>query len=130
MTFYIDSSAAVKLVFEEVESDALRDWLIHEEIRLASSDLMRTELLRVTNRISPDLVDQSQHLLDAIVIMRLGSDIFEEAGYLEPPSLRSLDAIHISSALGLGDDLEGLVAYDQRMVEAAKSHGIRVVAPA
>jgi uncharacterized protein len=129
VAFYIDSSAAVKLVFEEPESKALRDWLVDENVQLASSDLTRTELLRVTNRINPALVDRSKDLLSAIAIMKLGRELFEHAGRIEPRSLRSLDAIHIASALALGEDLEGLVVYDHRMAEAAERHSIQVVAP-
>jgi predicted nucleic acid-binding protein len=55
--------------------------------------------------------------------------VFEGAGRLEPSGLRSLDAIHLAAALDLGDDLEGLVTYDDRLAEAAVSNGVAVVAP-
>mgnify|MGYP002084621353 FL=1 len=61
--------------------------------------------------------------------MTITSDTFQRAGELDPAVLRSLDALHLASALGLGDDLEGVVTYDVRMAEAAKALGLTVVAP-
>jgi uncharacterized protein len=55
--------------------------------------------------------------------------MFEEAGRLDPTLLRSHDAVHLAAALALGDDLEGLVTYDDRLVDAARLNGITVVAP-
>jgi predicted nucleic acid-binding protein len=56
--------------------------------------------------------------------------ILHRAGQLDPPPLRTLDAIHLAAALDLGDDLEAMVTYDERLAEAAVANGIRVVAPA
>ena len=61
--------------------------------------------------------------------MRLGERVFEQAGLLNPPALRSLDAIHLATALDLGHDLEGIVTYDTRLAEAAVHNGVTVVSP-
>jgi uncharacterized protein len=58
------------------------------------------------------------------------SSMFEEAGRLDPTLMRSLDAVHLAAALALGDDLEGLVTYDERLAAAAGLNGVAVVAPA
>lgn len=62
-------------------------------------------------------------------LVHLTPAVCEDAGRLDPPGLRSLDAIHLAAALDLGDDLEGLVTYDDRLAEAAVSNGVAAVAP-
>ena len=51
------------------------------------------------------------------------------AASIEPVELRTLDAIHLASALSLGDDLAAVLTYDRRMADAAESRGLVVVAP-
>jgi predicted nucleic acid-binding protein len=53
----------------------------------------------------------------------------DAAGFLDWPRLRSLDAIHLATALALGDDLDAIMTYDQRMADAARGFGLRVEAP-
>ncbi len=72
---------------------------------------------------------QARAVLDALVLLQVTTDVFETAALLEPATLRTLDAVHLASALTLGDELEGLVAYDERLATAAASLGIPVVAP-
>lgn len=69
-------------------------------------------------------------MLDSVTLIETTTEIFEDAGLLDPTILRTLDAVHIAAALVLGDDLEGMVTYDDRMAEAARANGIAVVAPA
>jgi len=71
----------------------------------------------------------AREVLDAVTLVRVTSAVFEAAGRLDPSELRSLDAIHLAAALDLGDDLEGLITYDDRLAEAAVSNGVTVVAP-
>jgi uncharacterized protein len=59
----------------------------------------------------------------------VATSTFEAAGRLEPAALRTLDAVHIAAALDLGDDLVGMVTYDDRLAEAARSNGVPVVSP-
>jgi uncharacterized protein len=61
--------------------------------------------------------------------VELSAGIADAAAKLEPPSLRTLDAVHLASALSLGDDLGAFVAYDRRLAEAAEAAGIEVLAP-
>lgn len=68
-------------------------------------------------------------MLDSITIVTLPTASFERAAELEPTLLRSLDAVHLAAALELGDELDGIVTYDDRLTEAAKLHGVRVIAP-
>jgi len=127
--FYLDTSAAVKLVVVEKGSTALRRWLESRDGEIASSDLLRTELLRATRRAAPEQMVQARAVLDSLILVTLSTVVCERAAMLEPDLLRSLDSLHLAAALELGDELEGLVTYDKRLAESAQSLGIRVVAP-
>ena len=129
MAFYIDTSALVKLVVAEAETAALRAWLEAPGRELVVCDLARTELMRAVRRAVPGRALQAREVLDAVVLLHVTPAVFEHAGRLAPSGLRSLDAIHLAAALDLGDDLDGLVTYDDRLADAAVSNGVAVVAP-
>lgn len=130
MVHYLDTSALVKLVVFEPETDALRSWLTEAERHPVTCDLARTELVRAVRRAHPDRVLQARAVLDSVTVTGLTTAVFETAGRLDPILLRSLDAIHIAAALELGDELDALVTYDDRFARAATSTGIAVLAPA
>ena len=127
--FYLDTSAAVKLVVVERGSKALGDWLSTRDGQIASSDLLRTELLRATRRAAPEQMVQARAVLDSLILVTMSTSVFERAAMLEPGVLRSLDALHVAAALEFGDELEGIVTYDHRQVSGCQALGIRVVAP-
>ncbi len=85
--------------------------------------------MRAVRRAVPDRALQAREVLDAVTLLHVTPGLFEDAGRLDPSGLRSLDAIHLAAALDLGDDLDGLVTYDDRMKEAAATNGVAVVAP-
>ena len=130
MAFYLDTSALVKLVVAEPETTALRRWLTAADRGPVSCDLARTELARAVRRVAPDRAVEARAVLDAVTLIEVATPMFEEAGRLDPTLLRTLDAIHLAAALALGDDLEGLVTYDERLAAAARANGVDVVAPA
>jgi predicted nucleic acid-binding protein len=130
VAFYLDTSALAKLVVAEPETNALRAWLAEQDRTLVSCDLTRTELTRAVRRVAPERILQAHALLDGLTLITVPASTFAAAGRLDPDQLRSLDAIHLAAALELGDDLEALVAYDQRLQHAAQLNGIEVVAPA
>jgi predicted nucleic acid-binding protein len=129
MATYVDASAAAKLVLEEPESAALERWLTRKGRVPVTSDLTRTELLRATRRLAPERMPEARTVLDVMTVLTVSTAIFERAATLDPESLRSLDAIHLASALELGDELDDLATYDVRLAEAARQYGISVVAP-
>jgi uncharacterized protein len=129
VAYYLDTSALVKLVVSQGETAALRAWMGEAERTPVSCDLARTELLRAVRRAAPDRVVQARAVLDSITLLNVTTSVFEQAGRLDPAVLRSLDAIHLAAALSLGDDLDGIVTYDERLAEAAQSNGIPVTAP-
>ena len=126
----MDTSALVKLIVDEPETSALREWLAVEPRDPVSCDLARTELLRTVRRTAPDRTRAARRLLEAVTLTQVTTAVFEQAGRLDPASLRSLDAIHLCAALDLGDELDGLVTYDSVLARAAASAGIEVAAPA
>ena len=128
MAIYLDTSALAKLVVEEAESAAL--WAaITGGPDLVSCDLARTELVRAVRRVLPELALRARDVLDTCTLVAVTARLFEAAGRLDPPLLRSLDAIHIAVALDLGDDVDALVTYDQRMADAAAANGLPVLSP-
>ena len=129
VAFYLDTSAAVKLVVTEAGSAALGSWLEDHDAEIVSSDLLRTELLRATHRGAPEQMHRARAVLDGVVLVSLTAATFERAADLDPISLRSLVALHLSAALELGDELDGIITYDDRLAEAARRRGIDVLAP-
>lgn len=127
--YYIDTSAVVELVLEEEETTALRRWMEKYSAQVISSDLLRTELLRSIRRKAPRRMRLARDLLGSVVLVRLPTAAYERAGLLDPAGLRSLDALHLVTALELGDEVRGMIIYDHRLADAARSHGIEVFAP-
>lgn len=129
MAWYVDTSALAKLVVIEPETMPLQTWLVDQDEPLVTSDLTRTELMRAVRRGAPDLAHRVREVLDIVALIAATGAIFDAAGRLEPAALRSLDAVHLATAIDLGDDLDGLVTYDDRLALAARAYGITVADP-
>ena len=126
MRWYVDTSAAAKLLFEEAESRVLDQVLSTNEITLVACLLLEIELRRLVLRENGSQADVTT-LLDTIELAGLPAAVYRQAGLLPGTTLRSLDAIHLASALALGVD--AVLTYDTRMTEAAHAIGIAVEAP-
>jgi predicted nucleic acid-binding protein len=129
VAYYIDTSALTKLVVAEAETAALQQWFAERDRDPISCDLVRTELLRAVRRVVPDQVVRAREVLDSVTLIAVTTAIFEAAGRLDPTILRTLDAVHLAAALDIGDELEGIVTYDDRLAEAALANGVAVVSP-
>ena len=128
MALYLETSAAVKLVLVEAESSALRRlWISHDA--WTSSQLLELELMRATRWADPRAVGVAGDVLSAVSLVDMGRSTVDRASTLDPPELRSPDAIHLATALGLGPDLEAVVTYDARLSAAASAHGLPVLSP-
>jgi hypothetical protein len=129
VTYYVDTSAFLKLVVHEEHSEALQAWVAGRDGELFSSDLLTTEALRTARRHSTAALGEARRRLDALTIVRLGAEVFERAAELDPGILRTLDALHLAAALLVGDELEAVLTYDRRLAAAAHLHGVQVLAP-
>lgn len=125
---YLDSSAIVKLAVAEPQSDALRRHLRRRR-PLVSSALARTEVLRALLPAGEAAVAAGRAVLAGIDLARVNDSILNAAGTVLPNELRSLDAIHVATALELGDDVGQLVTYDEAMLVAARAQGLRTASP-
>ena len=127
---YLDSSALIKLIFEEAETSGLADFLRAWPAR-ASSSVASVEVLRTAQLVDDDAVTRhARHMLGHVHLVRPDDVLLAAATRLEPRSLRALDAIHLATALSLGAELAGVVVYDRRLAAAARQAGLTVWAPA
>ena len=126
---YLDASALVKLANEEVESAPLRRYL-RTRRWLVTSALTRTEVARALIPLGETIRRRGQEALSRCEIVRVNDRILNRAGALTPVDLRSLDAIHLTTAETLAEDLGRVVTYDARMAAGAKALGLAVSAPA
>jgi len=113
---------------EEPESVALRDRLMQDADQVASA-IVEVEVVRAIRRAAPELVALAQDVVSQIAVVEPTEAIRERAALLEPATLRSLDALHLATALEIGDELDGLVTYDGRMSAVAETFGLAVLAP-
>ncbi|WP_306367683.1 type II toxin-antitoxin system VapC family toxin [Nocardiopsis sp. CC223A] len=130
---YLDTCAALKLFKEEVESEALERWLNDRaDARQITSYLTRTELRRALHAAGarPETLKRAAEWSNRTAQLRMPAEVFDAAGELSPGTrLRSLDALHVACALGLGTALIGFVTYDVRLAKAAEAEGLPVVSP-
>lgn len=126
---YLDSSAIVKLAVEEQESGSLRRHLRRRSGPLTSSAVARTEVLRALLDEGEAGLARGRDVLGRLNLVRVNDRVLNAAGSLLPSNVRSLDAIHLATALQLGDDVRQLITYDERMSDAARTLGLRAASP-
>jgi predicted nucleic acid-binding protein len=127
-SIYLDSSAFVKLVWPENESAALRKHLANWPMRVSAA-LLKAEVIRAVQRAAPKRLSRADLQLAGVALVRIEDSVLEAAGRIQPATVRTLDAIHIATALTLGAGLGQLVTYDVRMATAARQYGLQVVSP-
>jgi predicted nucleic acid-binding protein len=125
---YLDSSAIVKLAVYEPESTALRKHLRRRR-PLVSSALARVEVLRALLPGADEAQRAGRQVLATLDLVRMNNRVLNRAGALPPAELRSLDAIHLATAMELQREIKTFVTYDERLALAARDAGFRVVAP-
>jgi uncharacterized protein len=118
----------VKIVMPEPESQALRDALRSWPDR-TSSVLSEVEVWRVARRIGGAVIRRARAALARVALLELDEEIRRKAASLRPPGLRTLDAIHLATALSLGQDLGAICAYDTKLLDAAVAADVDILAP-
>ena len=95
---YVDSSAILKLVVSKVASAAVMSLLSGWPERV-SSELARTEVLRALRRAKVTVREfrRGEKVLDRVDLIRIDKRILQDAAMLQPPGLRTLDAIHLAT---------------------------------
>lgn len=130
---YLDASAIVKLGTAEPESLALRAWLRNRS-PLLTSRISTVEVARAIGRNEAGSVAAgraaAREVFTSVALTELDAGIANRAAELGPATLRALDAIHLATALALGDELAAFVTYDGRLADAARAAGLEVIAPA
>lgn len=125
---YLDSSGLVKLLIAEAETVALHSWIEQQDNFITSSELAWTEVLRAVRRLNPDVLETARSFLAGVDLVPITRRTIEAAADFADPQLRSLDAIHLASALSIAG-VSAFVAYDNRLSAAAASLGLSCVTP-
>lgn len=127
---YLDSSALLKLLFEEGESAALAQWISERSsTSVVSSELARVEVVRAARRLDAKVVPAARALMSQLDLIPLNTGLLDGAADVGGLLLRTLDAIHLASALSIRDDLTAFVAYGNRLIAAAETAGIESIRP-
>lgn len=129
----MDTSALTKLLITEPETADLRRWLTtqrHQGEYAATSAIGRVELMRVVARYGePGQAERARYLLDGLDILPLTEPVIALAETVGPPTLRSLDAIHLAAALQVERELSAFVTYDHRLLEGCSEVSLTAASP-
>jgi predicted nucleic acid-binding protein len=127
---YFDSSALVKLVKAEPESRPLAVWIDERAAeRSVSSTLAKVEVLLAVRRGGDRFVERARSMIDELDLLAISDEVIDSAAVVDSPGLRSLDAIHLATALSIRDALTGMVVYDRRLFDAAARFGLDPIRP-
>lgn len=127
---YIDTSALLKLVrLDEPEAPAISAYVDEFNPELVSSALLAIEARRGMLRSRPEGVPKVDQLLGRVELIDISGPVIESASRLPDPLLRSLDAIHLATALLIRQDVDAVLTYDQRLLAAATTYGLPTAAP-
>jgi predicted nucleic acid-binding protein len=124
MTFYLDSSAIIKLAVIEPETKKLKTFL--GDTPFASTEIAQVEVSRTLRRLDVD-PSRGVEILRGMYFLQFNNSVAKIAALLDAKKLAALDAIHIATALS--NDLTTFVTYDKRQAEAARASGLIVMTP-
>jgi hypothetical protein len=140
---YFDTNALLKLIREDAHSEALGAFIdAQPATRWFSSEIAKTELARTVRRVNHDdrgrLIDgprlraelsYAERIWERLDLIAVSTRLLDDAGAIEQPFLRPLDAIHLAAALSLRASLSAFVSYDKRLAAAAHEAGLPVLSP-
>ena len=125
--YYLDASAILKLIVEEKETVKLERFLSGNN---CTSKISRIEVMRVINRAIPEAAESAQRTLSKFDYVNVSESVIRIVeSFLGLPSLRSLDSIHVASALSVSNEIDGIISYDKKMISNAQSLGLTVHTP-
>ena len=124
---YIDSSAILKLILKEAESEAI---VSISRARFITSEVSRVEVTRAVLRYEPKALKVAEQVLRNINFVKIDSQTLVQAERLpDRINIRALDAIHIAVASKMGLRISSVLTYDKQMAKAAKALGFEVLSP-
>jgi len=130
---YLDASAIVKLIVSEPETEALQQYLreapSHGVKAFFSSRLGYIEVMRAVRRLAPELLPASREYLRGVHWLGVTEPVIEVASNLRPDHVRTLDSLHLATALQEASVLRQVVVYDSRLAQVCREVGLAVVAP-
>jgi predicted nucleic acid-binding protein len=127
LSWYIDSSAILKLILDESERKSLVKFLKSPSV---TSRVSRVEVKRTVNRLAPEHLELAFSELEKLDYFPISTSVLNVAeSFDQSITLRTLDAIQVATALYLGESIEGLISYDAQMLKNAKKLGLKVVSP-
>lgn len=126
LLIYLDSSALMKLVHPELDTQPLISWLTTERLPAVTSALAEVEVERAVGRAVPSALPAVSEVLSTVFLFDIDAAIRRAAARMADPLLRSLDAIHLATALEFGSELRSFVAYGKRLLAAASAAGLTV----
>ena len=130
---YLDASAIVKLIVSEPETEALQQYLrdapSHGIKAFFSSRLGYTEVMRAVRRRAPELLPASREYLRGVHWLGVTEPVIEVASSIGSDHLRTLDSLHLATALQEASVLRHVVVYDARLAQACREAGLHVVVP-
>jgi predicted nucleic acid-binding protein len=127
---YIDASAMVKLIVAEPESEALVATIRSEWGQLLASEILAVEVARAALRMASTTPAAVAKRLRSVALLPLTPEVRKVASRVGPPGLRTLDAIHLATALSASDRIGAVLTYDARLASACTGAGLAVLAPA
>lgn len=126
---YVDTSAFVKLFAWEAESEALRAAVSAEWPTMVASEILAIEASRVARRIGGEAPANAARMLRPVALLPLSTQVRLDSCRADPPELRSLDAIHLATAISVSEWIGAVLTYDSRLAAACGAAGLRVLAP-
>lgn len=121
---YVDSSALVKLLVREPETAYLQDL---RTTPMATSALALVEVHRAVTARFPQLTEPAERLVRSCLLVSVTDDVLGRARRLASDRLKTLDAIHLATALHI--PVAQMITYDRQLIEAAREEGIEVLHP-
>jgi predicted nucleic acid-binding protein len=118
----------VKLPLQEAEQEALLAELAEWD-GYVSSALLGVEAIRACERYGEEYAEDARSFIADVALLPLDDAVLEEAASIGPTRLRSLDALHLATALSIRDELGAFFTYDERLAEAATKNDLPVARP-
>jgi uncharacterized protein len=94
-----------------------------------SSALLGVEAIRACGRYGEAYAAEARVFLGDVALLPLDDAVLDEAASVGPSMLRSLDAVHLVTALAIREEIGAFVTYDRRLGQVAEDNGLPVVMP-